>query len=195
MPKVTAVILAGGASSRFGGADKGLLTLRGEPLIAHVLRVVRPQVDAIGIIANRNLAAYQSFGYPVFQDHDWASGQHQGPMAGLRRAFAVVPSGQILIAPVDAAVLPHDLYARLNAAGAPAMAANTPVCALLDASLRGAFDRAWAHGQRSPKHWLARIGAQSVVFDDPALVWSLNTPEELAACEASYVALNRPSRH
>jgi molybdopterin-guanine dinucleotide biosynthesis protein A len=183
MPSVAAVILAGGASSRFGGRDKGLLMLRAEPLVAHVLRALLPQVDTLCIIANRNVADYQCFGHPVYQDADWPTQQHQGPMAGFRSAFAAIPKGQILVVPVDAIALPPNLYTRLTAAGAPAAAAATPVCALLADAQRSAFDAAWSAGLRSPKQWLAQIGANSVGFDDPTLVWSVNTPEELAALE------------
>ena len=41
---LTGVILAGGRAERMGGRDKGLLPLAGEPLIAHGIRRLQPQV-------------------------------------------------------------------------------------------------------------------------------------------------------
>ena len=45
----TAIILAGGGSTRIGG-DKGLRTLRGEPLVRHVVRRVRGAVDEVILV-------------------------------------------------------------------------------------------------------------------------------------------------
>ena len=45
----TAIILAGGGSTRIGG-DKGLRTLWGEPLVRHVVRRVRGAVDEVILV-------------------------------------------------------------------------------------------------------------------------------------------------
>lgn len=42
--------------------DKGLLLLAGEPLIAHSIRWLQPQVAELLISANRHLDIYQQFG-------------------------------------------------------------------------------------------------------------------------------------
>ena len=65
---ITGVILAGGRGSRMGGADKGLQNFNGVPLALHTLLKLSPQVGVIMINANRNLAAYESFGAPVWPD-------------------------------------------------------------------------------------------------------------------------------
>ena len=55
---ITGVILAGGRAERMGRRDKGLLPLAGEPLIAHGVRRLRPQVAELLISANRHQERY-----------------------------------------------------------------------------------------------------------------------------------------
>lgn len=108
---ISALVLAGGQGRRMGGADKGLLMLRGRPLIAWVLEAVAPQADEVLISANRNLDAYREYGYPVLQD-DCA--ESLGPLAGLARALASAAHPLVLCVPCDTPFLPGDLAARLH---------------------------------------------------------------------------------
>ena len=79
--QITALILAGGRGSRMGGADKGLQTFNGLPLALHTLTRLQMSgsVGQIMINANRNLAAYESFGVPVWPD---VLGDYAGPLSG-----------------------------------------------------------------------------------------------------------------
>ena len=63
--QVTGIVLAGGRGSRMGGVDKGLQNFNGMPLALHALLRLQPQVGESMVNANRNLAAYESFGVPV----------------------------------------------------------------------------------------------------------------------------------
>ena len=83
---ITGVILAGGRGSRMGGADKGLQNFNGVPLALHTLLRLSPQVGEIMINANRNLAAYESFGVPVWPDST-SLGEYAGPLAGFMTAL------------------------------------------------------------------------------------------------------------
>ena len=49
MKERTGIILAGGASERFG-CDKGLLELAGKPLVLHVFDRIKNQVDEVIVI-------------------------------------------------------------------------------------------------------------------------------------------------
>ena len=53
-PTVTGIILAGGEARRMGGNDKGLIPYVNQPLIAHVIHHLAPQVEQLLINANRN---------------------------------------------------------------------------------------------------------------------------------------------
>ena len=63
-----------------GGVDKGLVELDGQPMVAHVLERLAPQVDEVLINANQNAERYAAFGHPVVAD---AIGGFAGPLAGL----------------------------------------------------------------------------------------------------------------
>ena len=65
---VTGIVLAGGQGRRMGGVDKGLVELGGEPMVAHVLARLAPQVGDVLINANQNLERYRAFGHPVVAD-------------------------------------------------------------------------------------------------------------------------------
>ena len=52
---ITGIVLAGGMGRRMGGVDKGLVELRGRPMVEWVVERLRPQVDELLINANQNL--------------------------------------------------------------------------------------------------------------------------------------------
>jgi molybdopterin-guanine dinucleotide biosynthesis protein A len=62
---VTGIILSGGKSSRMG-QDKGLMELKGKPMIQYVIDQLSPVCRQILIGANHG--EYKKFGYPVVQD-------------------------------------------------------------------------------------------------------------------------------
>ena len=80
MRRITGVVLAGGLGRRMGGVEKGLIELRGRPLLAHVIERLRPQVDELLLNANREIQRYAAFGVPVVGDVIEGC---VGPLAGL----------------------------------------------------------------------------------------------------------------
>ncbi len=112
---IVGVILAGGRGLRMGGKDKGLALYKGQPLIHYAIDLLRPQVETIIIVANRNLSDYGCYGYPVIQDQ---IAGFQGPLMGIASALECVTNDlnveAIQIMPCDMPRLPHDLVDRLN---------------------------------------------------------------------------------
>ena len=100
----TTAILAGGAATRLGGDDKGLICLRGRPLIAWTLEALALEPEqARLIVANRNIDQYACFG-PTISDEqrkDFA-----GPLAGVAAALGVCATTWLYTVPVDC-VRPH----------------------------------------------------------------------------------------
>lgn len=200
---VLGVVLAGGAGSRVGGADKGLLPLNGKPLVEHVLECLRPQCDRLLIIANRNTDEYARYA-PVV--HDGNDG-HAGPLAGLVAAFGFLEANRhalprwLLTAPVDCPDPPHDLQSGLHAALA---ADATACCAFVrragapqplfamyridedPASWRTSVEHALrAHG--SARLWHESM--EAVAVDCGAVgdtLHNLNTPEEFRDYERTH---------
>ena len=110
---VAGVILAGGQGSRLQGADKGLVELAGRAMIAHVIERFAPQVGSLMISANRNVAAYERFGYPVIGDN---LAGFAGPLAGIAAAMEATDARFLAVVPCDSPFLPTDLIPRLAVA-------------------------------------------------------------------------------
>lgn len=113
-PSVTGIILAGGRGSRMGGADKALLDLAGQPLIAHVARRLG---CARAVSANGDPARFAWLGLPVLAD---SVADHPGPLAGILAGLdwaAARGLAGIVTAAVDTPLFPADLATRLDAAG------------------------------------------------------------------------------
>jgi molybdenum cofactor guanylyltransferase len=98
-----------------GGVDKGLQNFNGVPLALHTLLRLSPQVGEIMINANRNLAAYESFGVPVWPDAT-SLGEYAGPLAGFMTGLEHCETPYMLTVPCDTPLFPDDLVARLATA-------------------------------------------------------------------------------
>ncbi|MGB4066184.1 MAG: molybdenum cofactor guanylyltransferase MobA [Azonexus sp.] len=183
---ITGVILAGGLGRRMGGVDKGLQLLNGKPLVRHVAERLAPQVGLLVINANRSLAEYAAFGYPVLADQipDFA-----GPLAGLHAALSASITPLVVTAPCDSPFLPSDLVSRLHAglsdSGADIAIARAdgrlhPVFCLCRKTLLPRLERYLKAGGRRVAEWCAAQGACEVDFDDQVAAFgNFNTLPEL----------------
>ena len=144
---ITAIILAGGRGSRMGGVDKGLQNFNGVPLALHALLRLSPQVGDVMVNANRNLAAYESFGVPVWPDTT-GMGDFAGPLAGFLTGLERCETPYLLTVPCDTPLFPHDLVARL----ADAYAAQSADFAVASAPLED--------GQTRPQPVFCLMGIQ-----------------------------------
>lgn len=182
-----AVILAGGGARRMGGADKGEMRLGGKRLIDHVIERLAPQVDHILISGRHDYG----LGLAVIPDRDDGPA---GPAAGLWAAAHHItkafPEAQAFVtAPVDGPFLPSDLIARLQDAGAPAVAADEenlhPTFALW--RITTLLDALSAHAANEgvALHKLAKeCGAKRVRFPDRDAFMNVNSPDDLKTVEA-----------
>jgi molybdopterin-guanine dinucleotide biosynthesis protein A len=186
---ITGLILAGGRGSRMGGVDKGLQNHRGLPLALHALLRLQPQVGHVMINANRNLAAYESMGVPVWPD---PIADHPGPLAGLLAGLEHCETGWLVTVPCDTPDFPTDLVLRLAATAAAdgsemAMAATLedgalqpqPVFCLLQTALIESLIAFLHGGQRQIARWTAQHRCSTVLFDDAAAFFNANTPDDL----------------
>ncbi|MGB8422630.1 NTP transferase domain-containing protein, partial [Paraburkholderia sp.] len=94
---ITGLVLAGGRGMRMGGVDKGLQTLHGEPLAAHVLKRLAPQTGALLISANRHPDVYATLGVPFGAKvlADTVPG-FPGPLAGLLAGLRAAGTAYVL---------------------------------------------------------------------------------------------------
>jgi molybdopterin-guanine dinucleotide biosynthesis protein A len=109
---ITALILAGGRGTRMGGMDKGLQSFNGLPLALHTLTRLQMGgfVGQTLINANRNLAAYESFGASVWPD---VLADYAGPLAGFLTGLERCETRFLMTVPCDTPRLPLDLVPRL----------------------------------------------------------------------------------
>ncbi len=110
------VILAGGLARRMGGGDKALLPIDGQPMLAHIVARIAPQVSAFIINANGDPARFAEFGAPVVADPiDGFAGPLAGILAGLLWAKSLKPSlTHVVSVAGDTPFFPADLAARLS---------------------------------------------------------------------------------
>jgi molybdopterin-guanine dinucleotide biosynthesis protein A len=84
LPRVSALILAGGGSRRMG-RDKAFIELGGVPLVKRVIDSVAPICTEIILVTN-NAAAYTQFGHPIVPDAYPGKGSLGGIFSGLLAA-------------------------------------------------------------------------------------------------------------
>lgn len=94
--KFSAVILAGGKSTRMG-RDKAWLTLDGQPLLAKQIAVVRKLKPVELFISGRSDTDYSSLGCPVLKD----AFPDAGPLAGIAAGLEVATAPLVLVLAVD----------------------------------------------------------------------------------------------
>jgi molybdopterin-guanine dinucleotide biosynthesis protein A len=179
MTEIVGLVLAGGQGRRMGGADKGLQAWRGQPLVAHVLTGLRPQVSRLLISANRSIEAYAAFGHPVLRDPPELA--FAGPLAGMLAGLQSLPDeAWLLTAPCDAPRLPADLATRLLAAATPHGLAyaqaerDHPTHALIHARLRTPLAQHLHGGGRAVLRWMQGQPHGIARFDDEAAFGNFN---------------------
>jgi len=195
---ITGLILAGGRGARMGGADKGLQNFNGMPLALHTLMRLQMQVGEVLINANRNLAAYESFGVSVWHD---ALPDFAGPLAGFMTGLEHCDTPWLLTVPCDTPLFPLDLVQRLAEAAeaqdaeiAMACAPEAdgalrpqPVFCLLRRELMESLHLFTQGGGRKIDAWTALHPTAVVAFDapgdDPQAFFNANTLAELQQLE------------
>lgn len=204
---ITGLVLAGGRGSRMGGVDKGLQNFNGSPLALHAVLRLGMQVGEVMVNANRNLAAYESFGIPVWPDAD---SSYAGPLAGFLTGLERCETPYLMTVPCDTPLFPLDLAERLSQAmdkedaeiamvSAPEAddAGDTalrpqPVFCLMHTALLESLTRFVGQGGRKIDAWTAQHRTVHVAFDRPGdaadAFANANTLAELQALEA------RPTR-
>lgn len=190
---VTGVVLAGGMGRRMSvdgaGLDKGLESLRGRAMVAHVIERFEPQVGRLIVNANRNPERYASFGFPVIPD---SIAGFAGPLAGIEAGLSHCTTPYLATCACDTPFIPLDLVSRLARAiereGVALAVARAdgqphPVFMLMERSLLAGLRSFLGTGKRKIDAWYAGFPTVAVDFDDPLAFSNINTPEELSRHE------------
>ncbi|MDF3823401.1 molybdenum cofactor guanylyltransferase MobA, partial [Leptospira sp. 96542] len=178
--------------SRMGGVDKGLQLFRGEPLVLHALRRLRPQVTDVAISANRHVASYEVHGLPVWPD---PLPDYPGPLAGMLSGLMRARTPWLLTVPCDAPLFPLDLASRLQQAildqtaeiALPVTDRPQPAFCLVATSLRDSLAHFLRAGHGKVESWTRQHRCVHVPYgtmhDDPLAFANLNTLDELRQLE------------
>jgi molybdopterin-guanine dinucleotide biosynthesis protein A len=106
----SAVILAGGKSSRMG-CDKAWMEVDGMPLLARQINLAREIGAVETFVSGRPEKDYAEFGCPVLRDKFAGA----GPLAGIERALAASSSPLVLVLAVDLPAIRAGFLQRLAA--------------------------------------------------------------------------------
>lgn len=207
---LTALVLAGGRSSRMG-RDKALISIQGAPLLQQVCEValqcttrvyvVTPWVERYQPILPVACQWIQEFSLPE-------SGQSQGPLVGFTQALGQIETEWVLLLACDLPQLQADVLhcwigqlqhmrEQSRVAGLPN--SSLPIALLPRQSkgwepLCGFYQRAClpdlvefvAQGGRSFQPWLAQHGVQELAVPNSQMLFNCNTPEDLQTLDSRF---------
>jgi molybdopterin-guanine dinucleotide biosynthesis protein A len=168
-----------------GGRDKGLVDWQGEPLIAHVHRVVRPLSDDLVISCNRNQAAYRPYADRLVGD---AEADFPGPLAGVIAGLRVARHGWVVVLACDAPLVDRELIEgllRLAVTGNSAAMVRQggfwqPMFSVLPKRVLPVLEQAWAAGERSLQKALLREAVQGLeCAESDRRLSNFNSPDRL----------------
>jgi len=188
-PDITALILAGGASTRMG-VDKAFLDYEGTPLIVRVHATLAPLFAEVLIAAGAETPGRGPF--PARALYDETPGQ--GPLAGLVAGLKAARTPWLFMVACDMPNLDPQVIARVVAERGPGIAAVVPESAGGLESCHALYARAalpiievaMAEGERAPHRLFRRLNARIVPKADIAALdptfrslANLNTPDDL----------------
>ncbi len=180
MRPFSALILAGGRSSRMG-QDKAGLMLNGHSMLDHMQQLAL-SAGAGQLLISRNQAGFVQ---------DRIAGQ--GPLGGILSALPHCTADSLLVLPIDTPLLSPDALRSLlqQAADGAACFSGSPLPCVLpnNSELTLLLRQQLASGQRSVKALLQQLGAREVVTSQAELL-NTNTPADWQQC-LSWLATQR----
>jgi molybdopterin-guanine dinucleotide biosynthesis protein A len=171
-PRLTGVLLVGGASTRFG-SPKALARLRGETLAERAWRILGEACDERLAVGKAEDGLGLSFA--VLDDGSEVRAPLAGVVAGLRAARAEIA----LILPVDVPLVTPGLLQHLASACADAAVTHTgPLPAALRKRALPVLERRLDAGRLALHEAFAELATTRIRVDE-ALLANVNTPDEL----------------
>ena len=105
--EISAIILAGGKSSRMG-QDKGLMNYKGMPLIKYAIEILEPLTNDLIIVSNK--PEYQNFEFRTTEDVYY----EKGPLAGIYSGLMQIQNDWSFVLSCDTPNLTTDILQSLQ---------------------------------------------------------------------------------
>jgi molybdopterin-guanine dinucleotide biosynthesis protein A len=171
-PRLTGILLVGGASTRFG-SPKALARLGGETLAEHAWRVLGEACDERLAVGKR--ADGLDLPFQLLDDGTETRAALAGIVAGLRAAQSEVA----VVVPVDTPLVTAGLLLELAAACDLASAPqSSPLPAAFAKGALPVLERRLAAGQPALHETMTELRAIRIEVDETLLA-NVNTPDEL----------------
>lgn len=184
---ITAIVLAGGKSSRMGH-DKALVKVKGVPLLQQIYTLASDCATEVYVITAW-IERYRSI-LPSQCHFLSESSPGQGPLAAFTEALPCVKTDWVLLLACDLPLLtaievqqwsknlltlPEEIVAFLPYRD------NRwePLCGFYRQRCLPLLQNFITQGGRSFQDWLSQVSVQELKVSDPKLLFNCNTPEEL----------------
>ena len=187
--ELTGIVIAGGNSRRMG-AEKGLLSFGGKPLITYPVGVLK-EVCA-KVLVNANSHSYDFLGLKVIADNS----QGGGPMKGIYSGLLASETEYIIVLSCDMPMISAELIKHLSASadGSKAVVAfhkgfAEPLCGIYHRSLIAELESHIIAEKFKLITFLEKTGARFVKIDEkldfyhPHLFLNVNTPHDIEVGE------------
>ncbi len=171
-PRLTGVLLVGGASTRFG-SPKALARLGGETLAERAWRILGEACEERLAVGKR--ADGLELPFELVDDGSETRAALAGIVAGLRAA----PTEVVVVLPVDTPRVTPEVLRRLGEACAEAAVTQTgPLPAAFARSALSVLERRLAEGRLALHDALEELDTRRIEVD-AALLANVNTPDDL----------------
>jgi molybdenum cofactor guanylyltransferase len=176
----TAIIMAGGTSSRMG-RDKGMLPIDGRPMIEHISNKLRTHFKQLLISANE-MEKYSFLGIDVVPDKTPGRGPLMGVASALEASAHDVNAVIACDMPgVDVTLVRRMLRECKGYEGVVPVTGQSllePMCAVYRKGLLKTMQQALASGEWRIKEVLKRCRIKYIEVSDPAPFRNINTAED-----------------
>ncbi|MEL4898298.1 molybdenum cofactor guanylyltransferase [Crocosphaera sp. Alani8] len=187
---ISAIILAGGKSSRMG-KDKALLEVQGVPLLQRTATLVQRYTDPIYIITPW-IERYQRIvpNRCHLLRESCPSGETQGPLIGFAQALVYVKTEWVFLLACDlpnlTTVAVEEWLQQLDGVSQQAIACLPrhpkgwePLCGFYRSSSLTSLDSFIQTGGQSFQQWLQLNCVQELFVSDHSVLFNCNTPMDL----------------
>ncbi|MBW4569658.1 MAG: molybdenum cofactor guanylyltransferase [Tolypothrix carrinoi HA7290-LM1] len=186
--ELTAIILAGGKSSRMG-EDKALILIQGVPLLQRIYNIAEDCADIVYVVTPWE-ERYQHI-LPSNCQFIKEAPLSNGPLVGFAQGLAQVQTDWVLLLACDLPNLRVEVLQewanQLDDVTTDAIAALAhhvkgwePLCGFYRRSCLADLNEYINQGGRSFQSWLNQHSVQLLPVTEPGMLFNCNTPEDLA---------------